>query len=325
MKKIDTTSGRACAWDMAARKLTRDLIADGILDKPIARIPQKLAPDAIMHYKLNGYYFRGGEQWCLTHTEDEPIWVPSFINLGVWQEAVKRFRTHDSLHRNVQTILLPLMPEYVASLSDEELVSLMREQLLERDILNTPVRQIEGNTYYFTEDEIYTLDEGSSRFPHGQGSLKLALFRPLGCQYLNLTVWSRAVVNFIPGMTLSECIQVFLDTNVSKKVPTAYSYIERLIQGIGAPEYERVPENQNEKTFDRIRLQVVLPRYMFQTWDELKAAVQENRLEIDSRVLDKIKNDRQFKKFGIPVNYIKMSDVTLLRDHTLEYIFELKD
>lgn len=325
MKKVDTTSGRACAWDMAARKLTRDLIADGILDKPIARIPQKLGPDAIMHYKLNGYYFRDGEQWRSTHTEDEPIWVPSFINPSVWQEAVKRFRTHDSLHRNVQTILLPLMPEYVASLSDEELVSLMREHLIEREILNWPVRQIAGNTYYFAEDEIYTLDEGSSHFSYEQGSLKFALFRPLGCQYINLTVWSRAVAKFIPGMTLSECIQIFLDTNVSKKVPTAHSYIERLIQGIGSPEYERVPENQNEKTFDRIRIQVVLPRYMFQTWDELKAAVQENRLEIDRRVLDRIQNDRQFKKFGVPVNFIKMSDVTLLRDHTLEYIFELKE
>lgn len=86
-----------------------------------------------------------------------------------------------------------------------------------------------------------------------------------------------------------------------------------------------VPENQNKKTFDRIRIQVVLPRYMFQTWDELKAAVQENRLEIDNRVLDKIKNDRQFIKFGIPVNFIKLTDVTLLRDHTLEYIFELNE
>ena len=102
-------------------------------------------------------------------------------------------------------------------------------------------------------------------------------------------------------------------------------FIDRLIQRIEAPLFERIPENHNEATFDRIRVFVGLPRYMFDSWYELRDAVLKNRAEIDRRVIRRIEEDRQFKKFELPINFIKLSDVTLLRDHTVEYIFELKE
>ncbi len=40
--------------------------------------------------------------------------------------------------------------------------------------------------------------------------------------------------------------------------------------------------------------------------------------------MGKLEKDRQLKRFGIPVNFLQLSDVTLLRDFSIEFIFELK-
>ena len=47
--------------------------------------------------------------------------------------------------------------------------------------------------------------------------------------------------------------------------------------------------------------------------------------EIYQQVIQRLEKDRQFKKYGVPVNFLKISNVTLLRDFSLEFIFELKE
>ena len=39
----------------------------------------------------------------------------------------------------------------------------------------------------------------------------------------------------------------------------------------------------------------------------------------------KLENDRRFKRYGVPINFLKLSDVTLLRNYSLEFIFELRE
>lgn len=216
------------------------------------------------------------------------------------------------------------MTDYVWSMTEEELVALVREFLLEHGVVNSPIRQIAGNTYYFSDDEVYTLDKGSQLFAY-EGRLKFHLFKVEDYSSFNMNVWSKASRQFKVGMTLTDCIKIFLDTELEINAPLELPYLDRLIQRIEAPEYERVPENLNEATFDRIRVYVYLPRYMFNTWDELRGAVKENRSEIDRRVLQKIETDRHFKKYKVPINFIKLSTVILRRTYALEYIFELRE
>lgn len=120
------------------------------------------------------------------------------------------------------------------------------------------------------------------------------------------------------------CVRIYINTELVNQRGVDWPFIDRLVQSIEKPSYEREPWNQNKKTFDRIRVTVNLPRYMFETWDELKQAVKDNRQEINQKVLTKIETDRSFKKFGLPVNVLQLSDVVLCRNYTLEYIFELK-
>lgn len=48
-------------------------------------------------------------------------------------------------------------------------------------------------------------------------------------------------------------------------------------------------------------------------------------MEIDRLVIEKVANDRRFRKYGIPINSLKLTVMLLRREYCLEYIFELKD
>ena len=101
--------------------------------------------------------------------------------------------------------------------------------------------------------------------------------------------------------------------------------MDRLAQAIAPPVFEHVPGNNDESTFDRIRVTVGLPRYHFDSWKALQKEVKKYQPEIYRRVLQRLEQDRQFKRYGVPLNFLKLSNAILLRDFSMEYIFELKD
>lgn len=324
MKLTDKTTGRGCARSIAARRLTNELIADGVLNQPIARHRLKDGSDVVFRFDPFERYDRVGSKWLQDRPVDEPLWVPTIVASGVWEKAAESFLPRHDLKENVECFLLPQMEEYFSAMSEKEIAAMIREFLLEQGIINIPIRQIHGDTYYFNTDEIYTQDKGSQLFPYDV-KLKFDLFEVRDHSSFNMTVWAKAAKQFEFGMSLTDCIKIFLNTQLRQEPKEERSYIDRMVQYVHSPEYERVPENLNENTFDRIRVVVGLPRFMFQSWDELRAAVRENRKEIDRRVLQKIADDRRFKKFGVTVNVLRLSEVLLRRNYSLEYIFELKN
>lgn len=74
--------------------------------------------------------------------------------------------------------------------------------------------------------------------------------------------------------------KIFLKTNLTTTAPVEPSEFERLVQHIGPPIYERIPENNDETTFDRIRVIVGLPRYLYGSWEELSEEVLKYKPEI---------------------------------------------
>ena len=323
MRTKEKASGRACGNSILARNLATKLVEDGILDRPITMQHREGAADIIMYFSKSGYFWRGTSKWLEELGGEIRLWQPSFIPVEIWEEAVKSFRPRFDLKYNVEYYLLPLMPELENQLTDEKLRILVHDYLIECGVVGRPIRQISGDTYYFNQDEIYTLDKGSVLFEY-EGRMKFHLFKVEDFTSFNMNVWSKAVKNFKVGTKLEDCVQVFLDTELDHKPAGELPLIEKLIQGIDAPQYERVPENRNVATFDRIRVTVGLPRYLFPTPKELKQSIKDNRGEIDRRVLQRIEEDRKFKKYGVPLNVLRLSNVILRADYALEYIFELK-
>ena len=318
---IDKSTGRGCALSIASKTISRQLIEDGIIGKPLLRKPRKQGYDLVRIVDKHGYYMNTNRQQ-VDELAGEPLWVPSFIDSKQWERSVGQFTTLSPLDSNVEKFLLPYMDDYLQSLTEEELVAMVHEFLIDQGILNTPIRQRNGKTYYFNTFCIYSLDKTSSLFPY-ESRLKFSLFKVRGESCFNVTVWNKAATQFQVGMTLDDCIKIFLKTNLTTTAPVEPSEFERLVQHIGPPIYERIPENNDETTFDRIRVIVGLPRYLYGSWEELSEEVLKYKPEILQAAVRRIAADRQFKRYGIPINFLKVSNAQLLRDYSLELIFEL--
>lgn len=317
---IDKTTGRGCALCISSKRIIGQLIAEGIVDQAICRRPGKGGCDVltVVEYgkRLHVWPRRGGGP------EAAPLWTPSFIDGRIWERAVSRFRP-GKLDQNVEEHLLPEMDAYLEGLSDPELISLTRDFLIARGVIHAPIAQRAGKTYYFNSDEIYSLDKKSVQFPY-HGRIKRGLFDAEHESCLNLTVWKKAVSQFELGMTLTECIGVFLKTELKHDVPQEPSPLDRLVQYIAPPAFERVSERSSEAGFDYIRITVGLPRYRLDSWAALRDAVKTHQRGIYKRVVQRLANDRQFKKYGIPLSRLRLRHVMLLRDFSMDFIFELK-
>lgn len=202
------------------------------------------------------------------------------------------------------------------SLTNEELASRLISRLSTHHFLNTPVRQCAGDTYYFSNDGIYSLDAGSKMFPYQR-------IRCIYTPFLHGVIWSHAAQSFQLGMSLKDCLLIYLDTKIDR-YKLDYSFLARLVTRIERPEFERTPDNKNRSTFDFIRVEVNLGKEMFPTWEALKQAVQDNKKSIDEMVLQKIAEDRKFNNFNIPISFLRVGNIVLRRNYTMEYTFELK-
>ncbi len=318
---IDKTTGRGCAWSIASKTVTKRLIAENIMDKLIfiKTRPSRFDLLRVVNYREDTYVMLQREH----ELSGEPLWTPSFIDTEIWGQAVSRFQSFEKLDRNVEKHLLPQMDEYLQNIPDTELASMTRDLLIEHGVIHSPIAQRAGDTYYFNENEVYTLDKASQLFPY-EKRIKYSLFKVEYETCFNMRVWRKAVSKFQIGMTLNECINIFLKTELEQGAPQELSPVDRLVQYIAPPIFERVPENGNEATFDHIRMNVGLPSYQF-SWKALQDEVKKYQREICQRVLQRLECDRHFKRYGVPINFLKVSDIILRRDFSIEFIFELKE
>ena len=213
---IGTTTGKKCLQGILSKVIAGKLIAEGITDKPIDKITYK-STHSLLRVDSNGNLYETLHRVAVA----EPQWFPSFIDAEIWAEAVKLFKPNKNLEKNVEKYLLPKMDKYVENIPDAELVSITRDFLTERGILNTPISQREWNTYYFNEDEIYSLDKKSQLFPYRKRGTDNVF--DVKCEAgFNTRVWRKAVSRFEAGMTLKECIEIFLKTELARPAPALH-------------------------------------------------------------------------------------------------------
>ena len=71
---------------------------------------------------------------------------------------------------------------------------------------------------YSNENEVYSLDAKSELFPY-EKRIKFSLFNADRESCFNLNVWRKAASQFEVGLTLGECISIFLKTELGHGVP----------------------------------------------------------------------------------------------------------
>ena len=249
-----------------------------------------------------------------------PVWRPSFLAPEVWDMAAAQFRVSDPLLLCITHKLFPQLQDIDALYHYVYQERPLSISFLERGILGTPIRVTRDFVFQFDQAAVY------QSYPHS-GELA-ETFLPWHICYetdINCSAWVKASRSFHPGMSLEQCLEIFLSMRALPAELPKYSGLDRIVQRVSRPCFERDPENQNASTFDRIRVEVGLTTYRFKSFPQLAAAVRRMKPSIDRYVLEKLGVDAGFRKYGVPVNFLKVTECVLRRDHVLEYLFELKE
>lgn len=203
----------------------------------------------------------------------------------------------------------------------------MREVL--EKIANIAIRSRKGNVYFFDKEGIYrkvTANEAiEMRLRHiytrenGGVCIDLVEFARYIPNVTNQTLINKAICKLVPGDEIEkfeEYLQI-VEINSNDK-PQG---LDRFITKIQKPYFMRNPENINKNTFDYIEINVNI----VSEWEEdRKEYIRKHREEIWQRVISKLKESKEFQRYGVPVNFLK-ARITITKSSILKFTFELKN
>lgn len=316
LKGIDNVRG------IVAQALEAQFVEEGIVGQPLAI--QKLEKDYVICYikHRKSMVSEQGEYYFVWDKQSKPLnlpiifWAPTTIPKHIWNLSISQFSCNSTLLFNIEKYLLPQFDSILDLFPYEQLKSMTMQTFLKYKILVQPIRIVKQIVYYFGADQI--LHKRDATQPCGY--IK-SLWH---CRDVNMRIFRKAASRFQVGSTLSDCVEIFLNTNLCS-VPKKNSLLDVLITKI-VVSFERIPENENRKTFDYIRVRLNLCHAAYPTWKDLQQGVMEHKKEIDDLVIKKVENNRRFCKFGVPMSYLRLTNRILSRHYcVLEYIFELKN
>lgn len=201
------------------------------------------------------------------------------------------------------------------------------QHIIKEKIVNKVVRKVAGTVYYFDNEGVYRSipfykinEKGISIGYVWGGYFSGSNAKEFGILDVeNGTLITKIICKMQVGQTLED-LDRYLSTVVLDKHLKPEG-VERFVTKVGKPIFERVPENPNPKTFDFIYMRVNI----VSEWEEdRKRYIQKNIKQIHQMLLEKLENSGDFQKFGVPLNFLKLTRATLTRDSVIEFVFELK-
>lgn len=137
--------------------------------------------------------------------------------------------------------------------------------------------------------------------------------------YINITALKKAISKLKVGDSIETFEKIIDETKIEKREKP--SGVDRFITKVEKPVFERVPENKNKKTFDFIRIDVGV---LYDFEGKMKY-IRKNYEEICNIVLKKIEESKVFKSYGIPINFLKLGNVTFIKSmNIIQFLFEIK-
>ena len=139
----------------------------------------------------------------------------------------------------------------------------------------------------------------------------------------NLNILRKALGKLNVGDTL-DILKEYCNGGIILEKTNLPDGLERFVTRIQRPEFVCEPENPNKyTTFDYIHVYVGI----IEEWKtDRKKYIEEHKKEITKMVFDKIEKDKTFLKYGIPINFLKVSKITLVkRTSEIHYVLVIKD
>lgn len=137
----------------------------------------------------------------------------------------------------------------------------------------------------------------------------------------NMSLYAKWCKHMKEGDTIDRFKEVIKTVKLANRQIKERGVVDNVVTRISIPDVYRSTDNPTNRTFDYVRVECNL-RTTFE--GDRKQYIREHIKEITKAVLDKVSTNGHYKAYGVPVNFLKVANVSILRD-MLIYIFELKD
>ena len=97
-------------------------------------------------------------------------------------------------------------------------------------------------------------------------------------------------------------------------------YTKDFIIGVHQPIFQRYNGNTNKNTFDTVRIEIILKERA----DMMQQCIKHKKEILDADV-DKLKSSKSFRKYGVPINFLKVYDMVLTKDNCIILSLCLKE
>lgn len=228
-----------------------------------------------------------------------------YVPLRVRQGKVYYFAEDGLIHTRSTSRIPERIREYYLEMYKKEMLYVRKEFTAEE--------YIKEHLSHFVLDEVNIVDFDKEEKFALQLRKAMAKLKQ-GDSYDTVNEYIRESTEYYKGLykTMAEKKGVYHDRPEG---------LDRFIVKILKPVILRVPENDNPKTFDIIKVQMDI----ISQWETDRTKyIKENKKEIVRRAVEKISQDTAFKKFGVDVNILALTKMLRLNDNMIELIFELK-
>lgn len=127
-------------------------------------------------------------------------------------------------------------------------------------------------------------------------------------------VFEKKALDGMPLEELSDMLEYKMDSNVRND-----PVLRRATFKSNEIMFVRTPENPKKNTFDYIHIPIGISGEHKKEW------IHENYRAIAETALDFLSNSRRYKRFGVPVNFLKIEKAVLTRQAELILTFGLKN
>lgn len=204
------------------------------------------------------------------------------------------------------------------------------------DVRNKMLRKCRGKVYFFDKDFIWRsipVSEANKLIYdtkwHDEfeiGHQKRKLFKDSDFRVVNKILPKLQI-----GDHISKLIELAEQTTIEVKTEEERekekekelknrSEIENFIIRVRPPEIYRTKDNKKKKTFDFIEVTILIR----ESFPEKKKFIEQHKKELFQMAVDKIKDNKRFQSFGIPIGTLCVKSIQLFSDSSLVWIFELK-
>lgn len=194
------------------------------------------------------------------------------------------------------------------------------------EIVNSAIRSCRGEFYYFDENGIYKKVSSTE----AEKILNNVFIREDGSAFCSISYNIRDTVNLNLFNKALGKLKIGDDFNKLRNIYQEIEFdfherpegLDRFITKIDSPQFIRMPQNQDLKVFDFIYIDV----FVVTEWEsDIYKYILANRKEITNKVINKLKNNKSFQKYSVPINFLKLTKCTYSKGQNfIRFVFELK-